>query len=719
MKQITRQQEPLNIKIIENYFLLTALEGLASLIFALSLPKSEGNTWLLGYSPSRAAMIIILLLANAGLIWLTLNLRTKSDWKIKIQKALHKLVLNPNRVDLICTILSSWYITAIFILAVWMISKDVSYQAYLLRISPLFLFGTLIILQTLVVLLLQVKTKWPWLNSLLFATILVIVVGYPLIINNKLENLPVILAMLFATFYIQTVFRGIEEKPLNIKLGWGIACLSVCLFVLVAFTFIPKKFILYQKTFFIYAPLILTGMLVLTHGLSRLFSIVMSRMSTRIVAYLVVAIGMIIAGNFYYWSGMAHAEQINTTYQPNDDEFEYIKFAILAKQTNFQYTGIRNQMPLYPYIQAVFYNSNMSLEEFFVQGKQVNIVISLISLMVLFLIFQKFIPLYQSVILTLIAAFGLYVFKSGYFMVELLFYTISFCAYILLGFLLIKPSIKLSIVTGIVLGVGHLTKASILPALMLFIGVFTARELFFIYQRWRDGQGIVEKDSKTKIVTLTLVLGLYIAIISPYSIESKKIYGSYFYNVNTTFYMWYDSYEEALEGTIANGDALGWPNMPPEDIPSPGKYLREHTLHDIWERIQYGAHWQLENIRYQYGFFNYIIFFTIFVSVIFFIDVKNNLQVAKKYFPLILFSVLYFIAYIGLYIWYSPIANLPRFLYALYVPFLFSAFIAVKKFENEMSLPVIKLSNLTVFIMLIIDIWYIISWGPFNRDFGS
>jgi hypothetical protein len=183
--------------------------------------------------------------------------------------------------------------------------------------------------------------------------------------------------------------------------------------------------------------------------------------------------------------------------------------------------------------------------------------------------------------------------------------------------------------------------------------------------------------------------------------------------------MWYDSYEEAVQGTNAHGDNFGWPDMPPEEIPSPGKYFREHDLTDILERIRYGIHWQTENIRYQYSFFNYPAFFLAFIIIIFFMDLKGNLQIAKKYFPLLVFGLSYFAAYIFLYIWYSPIASLPRFIYALYIPFLFSIFVAAKAMSNEISLPIVKLSNLAVFLMIMIDIWYIVSQGPFYRDFGS
>jgi hypothetical protein len=379
-------------------------------------------------------------------------------------------------------------------------------------------------------------------------------------------------------------------------------------------------------------------------------------------------------------------------------------------------------MPLYPFIQALFYRSPMSLNDFFINGKLVNVFLSLALLVLIFFVAAKLFTPFPAISLTLTAAFGLYVFKSGYFMVELLYYTLSSMAYLLLCLMLIKPSVKLGMAAGVILGLAHLSKASVLPALLLFIGVYVAKEVFFLYSQFKSHSLNLREILSAltpRLAGVGLVVIFYLIVISPYIIESKKIYGSYFYNVNSTFYMWYDSYEEAIQGTIAHGDRIGWPDMPDKDIPGPLKYFREHGFLEIWERIKYGSHWQLENLRYQYGFFNYPILFMGFALILLLLNVNKNLSLFREKFPLILFSVLYFALYILLYIWYSPIACLPRFIYALYVPLLFSVFAAAKSAVTDISLPLTKLANLTLLVMICVDIWYIISWGPFNRDFGS
>jgi len=681
--------------IIASLSLLTTLEGVVSLFFLLSLPKSSNNSWLFGYSLNRIVLIAGMLLVNLALIWCTVNVLRKPKWEQVLFSRLNDLAAHDRLSAQVLTALSAGFIFIVFLLILWGITSDAYYLAYLIRFGPVIVFGTLIIMQLLIVFLSRIPTpkRTIWLWSLFSVSILIFLQEWPLIQFNKLGNIFLVLTMLFATFYAQALIRHWIQMSIKEQFGSLISIVFVGLFLYMEFFFIPKKFLIYRQSFFIFSPMVLLGLIVSVHLINRFLSFISRNATMRIVAYLIVIGGLIYAGTLYYFAGKAQSEQINITFAPRDDELAYMDFAIKVNQTNFQYTGTRNQMPVYPYVQALFYKPDMSLDDFFVLGKQINIILSLVSLLVIFLVVQRFLPLYQSVNLTLLTAFGLYVFKSGYFMSELLYYTLGALAYLLLCALLIRPSIKLGIGAGVVLGIAHLTKASVLPALLLFIGVFISKELFALYFRWKNGLLNIEKeksDLKVELVSLLLVMICFLSVISPYIIESKKNYGSYFYNVNSTFYMWNDSWEEALKGTIAHGDLEGWPDMPPEEIPSAIKYFQEHNLSQIMARIKYGIHWQLENLRYQYGFFNYPAVFLGFIIVFFLIDLKENLQLAKRYFPLLAFAVLYFVTYIGLYIWYSPISNLPRFIYALYIPFLLSAFIGTQKLSSKVSLPLIK-----------------------------
>ncbi|MBM3179503.1 MAG: hypothetical protein FJZ86_04025 [Chloroflexi bacterium] len=702
--------DSISSRILRYFLLATALEGFTSFILLLSLPKSVENDWLFGYSFNRVILILGMFFLCLGLAWFTFNTWRKTEWQERIQTVLKNLLARDNLLDLVLVILSASFVIFAFLLFLWSITEDVYHLAYLTRFGPVLLFGALVVLQTFGISLLMVpcenRALWVW--SLLFGSALMIFQGWSLIWYNKLGNAAIILAMFAGTFYAQGMFRHGFKKSLVIKIGWILAILLIGLLLLSQLLFIPKKFLFYRQSLFIFSPMILMGFAVITHMADKVLSAMCMGAVTRRILYLFVLVGFIFAGNQYYLAGNAHANQVNTTYMPNDDEQAFMEFAAKVHDTGFRFTGWRNQMPIYPYIQALFYGPSMTFDEFFERGKEVNIALSLISLAVIFIVVQRFLLLYQAVSLTLLISFGLYVFKSGYILVETLYYMMGFLAYLLVCILLIKPSLKWGIVTGIVLGIGHLTKASILPALFLFIGVFLLKEFVSTFPLWKKECSVraVWNVSKANLANLGAVLTLFIIVISPYGLESKKMYGSFFYNLNNDF-LWYDSYEEAIQGPSS------------ADISPMVKYFQEHNLSDIWDRIEYGLYWQTENIRYQYGFFNYPVFLTMFLVLIILLDIKQSSQLIKKYFFVLLFAALYFAAYFFLCIWYSPIANMPRFLYVMYVPLSFSIFIVAKEMAGDSNYPLIKMTNLALYAMVMIDIWHTLSRGPFFRDFGS
>jgi hypothetical protein len=642
------------------------------------------------------------------LTWLTFNFWRRLAWQERVRSMLEGWAAQDSQASLGLPMLSAVFTVFAFLLFVWSVTGDAYYLAYLTRFGPVLLFGTLVSLQTFVLALLtsapQYRAAWTW--SLAAGVALVMFQGWSLIWFNQLGNIALVIAMLSGTFYAQEMIRRGYRSSRRVKLGWLLGVLIVVSLVSIQFYFIPKRFLVYAQSFLVYSPMAVVWLVILTHAVGRLSAALHSHVIGRALIYLAVFAGFVYAGNLYYQAGKAHAQQVNTAYRPNDDEEAFMDFAVKVRESDFRFTGWRNQMPVYPFIQALFYDSNMTMEDFFGRGKEVNISLSLISLAVVFMIAQRFLPLDLAVNLTLITAFGLYVFKSGYFLVELLYYTVAFLAYALLCALLIKPSRTLSVAAGIVLGIGHLTKASILPTLLLFTGIFLLKELLpgggSAYAK-----GALWQRSKPALLNLGIVVICFTAVISPYIMESKRLYGSYFYNVNSAF-LWYDSYGEALEGTLAG-----------KDLPLPVVYLQTHSLGDIWERLEDGLHWQAENIRYQYGFFNYPVFLTLFMFLAALLDVRHSLQAARKY-PLVLpFAILYFAAYFFLCIWYSPIANLPRFLYVMYAPFAFSVFMAIKHLSCEINRPLIRMTSLALFAMTMIDIWHTLSRGPFFRDFGS
>ena len=286
------------------------------------------------------------------------------------------------------------------------------------------------------------------------------------------------------------------------------------------------------------------------------------------------------------------------------DQSAYMDAAIKAYETRFAYTGDRNRMPLYPFLQALFYSPDMSAEDFFQHGKRLNIVLSIVCIAVLSAVFfTRFSKLYATYSLLLIALI-VFAIKSPFFQTELLFYTLFGLTFILSIDTIRSPSRYKTIALGAMFALCQYTKASAMPGLFIF--AFSYSVLLLARLRRHE----LKTDSLKRLLFSAFApILVFLLLLSPYLLESKANFGSYFYNVNTTFYLWYDSWDEAKAGTLGAGDHLGWPDMPDEEIPSLRKYLDEHSTQQILQRFRGGlatifkSACQIEGpFKYAYGY---------------------------------------------------------------------------------------------------------------------
>ena len=418
-----------------------------------------------------------------------------------------------------------------------------------------------------------------------------------------------------------------------------------------------------------------------------------------------------------YWHGaMLQLEQVNTDMHAIDQS-AYMAYTRNLEASRYTFIGGRNRMPVYPLLQSLFYQTDMTDEAFFKQGKTINLVLSLVLLVGLSMIFCHFLPKLDTFIQLLIVAFTVFIFKAGYFQVELLFYFMNFCLFILMWRLLQQPSRKMAIITGIVAGLAHLTKASILPGFALFLG------LVALWWGWRvvsnrhfTGQGFISRFKLSQLLPVLLAGFFFILTVFPYINTSKRVFGYYFYNVNSTFYLWYDSWEEAKQGTRAYGDRIGWPDMDAEDIPSMTKYLREHTVPQIINRFIHGGVVVVDEVVHSYGYFKYIMIYLCMciAAGLGFRERTRQLVMANR--NLCIFLVFYFTAYLLLYFWYAPIADGNRLILAQFIPLMFTFSYGLYKLLNTSRVQVFGASvrisdivNLVILLIITVDIVFVMT----------
>lgn len=357
------------------------------------------------------------------------------------------------------------------------------------------------------------------------------------------------------------------------------------------------------------------------------------------------------------------------------DQSAYMDYAKGMAQTNLQFVGGRNRMPLYPGLMSLFYKQGMSDEDFFERGKNVGIAIGLVGLTVATLLFGRVSKPMDALTGTLVTMFTVFAYKSPFFQTEVLFYAINLLLFYLLLTLVRNPQVRTAALAGFVGGVAHLTKASVLPAILLAALLVVGRGAAHLWRRYHDVDTPPVDRSLTRFVLnhllyVTVLLGCFILVIFPYIRTSKERFGQYFYNVNSTFYMWYDSSDEVKQGTRAHGDRVGWPDMPEEQIPSFRKYVREHSLNEILGRFTRGFRDLRNRIIRSYGYAEFLLAYVIALVLLYIQNrgLRPSLLLRGVQPSVLLFVLGYFIGYTLLYAWYTPIASGDRFILSLFLP---------------------------------------------------
>ena len=363
------------------------------------------------------------------------------------------------------------------------------------------------------------------------------------------------------------------------------------------------------------------------------------------------------------------------------DQSAYMDAAVKAYETRFGYTGDRNRMPLYPFLQALFYSPDMTAEDFFQHGKRINVALSIVCIAVLSAVFfTRFSKLYAAYSMLLIALI-VFAIKSPFFQTELLFYSLFSLTFILSIDSMKQPNQFKPIALGVMFAFCQYTKASAMPALFIF--AFSYGVLLLARLRRHE----LNPDSfKRLLFSAFAPIIVFLLLLSPYLLESKANYGSYFYNVNTTFYLWYDSWDEAKAGTRAAGDHEGWPDLPDEKIPSLQKYLDEHSAQDILQRLRDGvvtifkSACQIDGpFKYAYGYCSQVGLGLLALAGSMALIVKRSrLRFSDSSLQIAIYASVFFSVYFVAFAWYMPIIiRGARTVLSLLIPFLWVTGLAV------------------------------------------
>jgi hypothetical protein len=317
--------------------------------------------------------------------------------------------------------------------------------------------------------------------------------------------------------------------------------------------------------------------------------------------------------------------------------------------------------------------------------------------------------------IVLVTAFTVFVFKAGYFQCELLFYFLNLVFFVLCIENLRRPNDFRAALLGLTAGVTYLTKASVLPAILLFLVCYAWGAIVR-----PDGEPARRGASRLRsAVPVAVFLLVFLSVVYPYIRTSKHVFGRYFYNVSTTFYPWYDSWEEVERGTKAYGDRIGWPRMQTEDLPSARKYWKDHTLSQMTARLGNGIVTVFKVAWSSYGYLKYAAIYFLFALLFITQHARHTREILfrGRTSAATIFVISYFACYLLFYSWYTPIADGNRLTLSLFLPGLAAIGYFLARVAGRLPVKVAG-SRLTtpglhrfVIAVLCLDLVFVLPWA--------
>ena len=397
------------------------------------------------------------------------------------------------------------------------------------------------------------------------------------------------------------------------------------------------------------------------------------------------------------------------------DQSAYMDYARGIATKGFAYVGDRARMPVYPFLQSLLYRPGMSDDEFFRRGKALNIGLSVVLLFLTYVLLSRWLEPLAATAIVLVTAFTVFAFKAGYFQCELLFYFFNLVFFVLCIENLRRPTASRAALLGVAAGVAYLTKPSVVPGIVLFLVCYAWASM----ARGDSGPARRTPSPLSSAGRAAIFVLVFLAVVYPYIRTSKHVFGRYFYNVTSTFYFWYDSWDEAERGTKAHGDRIGWPRMPAEDLPSARKYWKDHTLSQMTARVGNGIATVFKVAWSSYGYLKYAAIYVLFALLF----IAQHRRRAREFLfhgrasAATIFVISYFACYLLLYSWYTPIADGNRLTLSLFLPGLAAIGYFLARVAGPLPLRLAALRLTTaglhrfVLAVLCLDLIFVLPWA--------
>lgn len=403
------------------------------------------------------------------------------------------------------------------------------------------------------------------------------------------------------------------------------------------------------------------------------------------------------------------AERKNSGIQNNDehavfdyDQHAYLNMGRLMRDQDYRKIVPRHRMPGFSFLLSAFSWQSDAYpidptgqdprtvgEGYFFRAKVFTLFLACLSLVGLYALCRRFLPVVESHIVTWAFGWLVAVIRAPYVQPELIFYVLFLLSLVLLWRLLVEPRWWLALIAGLVLATAFIIKSSVVPLIALFVacaGLRLLRELWLDRRRPDDARGTVLGRVGEFGVAL-IVPAVFAGVLSPYLINTARMHGSPLWDVHSKHYMWMETDEEKRFWRAAGISDPGFVPPPDRELPTARTYLSERSLSHVIERLKDGWNATLIMIKKRYeGWWIFIRKWLLPVlAVAAVLSYRRTLAGIRAHWIDGLLVTGFLIGYSILYSWYQIIGVGPRLLLSIFLPIAFFASVIVHRLIDGRS----------------------------------
>lgn len=395
----------------------------------------------------------------------------------------------------------------------------------------------------------------------------------------------------------------------------------------------------------------------------------------------------LVIGTAYVWTARQQAERVNLSATAGG-QYPYLANAeSMAARGVLHDFGDRNRMPLVPAMLSIWHTDDW--QTFVGRSKWFAIVSSLILWVVLGAVAYALLPTLSATAFTLAAVVCVFIDKASFVQAELVYYALFFLAWIAMCRVIKRPRPGWAVLAGLAAGMAYYAKASALLLVGVFAVVMAVRTLVDPVAHRKAAESSSIDNGQTgrparTAANATLTIAVFLLVIAPYLLDNHERYGRVFYNVNSTFFFWCDSWQQAKDFADSHNLANSYPDAAAEAIPSPRNYFRTHDLRSSLDRAFYGLK-TLAELAWAGRYAKFLIAAIIVCLWLGRRRIRHLRDLDTSNALVALFCATALSGYLSVYAWYAVVAHGDRFLLSLYLPALWAALWGIDRFDRTAS----------------------------------